>query len=131
MFVPGLALTDSDSYRGGGGKDSLSYAGRTAAMLITEDGNFNDGVHCPGPTCEGDNIGNDVEKVTGGSGADTITGSAIKNVLNGAGGNDHLNGGSGNDILSGGPGNDTLNGGGGTDTCKQGGGTGIKTSCEA
>jgi Ca2+-binding RTX toxin-like protein len=131
VFVPGLAISDSDSYFGKNGKDSLSYAGRTLAMVITEDDNFNDGVHCPGATCEGDNIGKDVEKVVGGSGGDTITGSGSANTLNGAGGRDHLNGGNGNDFLNGGPANDTLNGGSGTDTCKQGPGTGTLTSCEA
>jgi Ca2+-binding RTX toxin-like protein len=131
VFVPGPSVTDGDSYDGGGGKDSLSFAGRTAAMVITEDGNFNDGVHCPGPNCEGDNVANDVEKVTGGAGGDRITGSGSANVLGGAGGKDTLNGGNGNDTLNGGPANDSLNGGGGTDTCNQGGGTGPETGCEA
>ena len=130
-FIPGLGLKESDSFKGGGGKDTLSFAGRTAAMVITLDGNFNDGVGCPGATCEGDNIGTDVEKVTGGSGGDTITGSGGANTLGGAGGKDRLNGGNGDDILNGGPGNDTLNGGSGTDTCKQGPGIGTLTACEA
>jgi len=129
-FIPGLAVTEADSYDGGSGKDVLSYAGRTAAMRITEDDNFNDGVHCPGATCEGDNIGPEVEKVILGSGNDVITGSGAPNVFNGAGGNDTLNGANGADKLNGGPGNDTLNGGNGTDTCKQGPGTGSKASCE-
>ena len=130
-FIAGPAVAEADSYDGGDGKDKLSFAGRTAAMNITEDDNFNDGVHCPGATCEGDNVGKDVEIVVGGSGADTITGSNAANTLNGGGGNDTLAGGSGNDILLGGPGNDSMNGGTGTDTCKQGPGTGPKTACEA
>jgi len=129
-FIPGPSVTESDSYDGGGGKDTLSFRGRTAAMNITEDGNFNDGVHCPGATCEGDDIEGDVEKVVLGSGADTILGSGAANVFNGGGGGDTLKGAGGNDVLSGGPGNDTLNGGPGTDTCKQGAGTGPKTACE-
>ena len=129
-FVPGPSVTEADSYDGGKGKDTLSFKGRTAAMLVTEDDNFNDGVHCPGATCEGDNVGPDVEKVVGGSGGDTITGSGAANVFNGGGGADTLKGAGGNDVLSGGPGNDALNGGPGTDTCKQGAGTGPKTACE-
>jgi Ca2+-binding RTX toxin-like protein len=107
---------------------SITLNGTPCHTVTTVD---NDGVHCPGATCEGDNVGKDVEIVVGGSGADTITGSNAANTLNGGGGNDTLAGGGGNDILLGGTGNDSLNGGTGTDTCKQGPGIGPKTACEA
>jgi Ca2+-binding RTX toxin-like protein len=112
-----------DVFNGGDGDDTLSYARRTSPLTITLDGAANDGA--PG---EGDNVGADIERIVGGSGADTLIGSAGANDfdggpgddrLDGLGGPDKLQGGlndSGNDRLVGGPGNDVLEGDAGDDT---------------
>ena len=52
-------------------------------MTASIDGSANDGA-----SGEGDDIGADVERIRGGSGADTLSGDANANTLYGAGGND-------------------------------------------
>src|SRR5207249_2060302 len=80
-----------------------------ASATVTLDGNPNDGGIVDQNTGgQRDNIGTDVENVTGGSGADSLTGSSRANVLIGGGGNDTLSGGPGPDSLSGGTGTDTV-----------------------
>jgi len=103
-----------DTLIGGLGIDTATYAQRTGPVMVTLDGLANDG-----DGFEFDNVGgllNDVENVSGGSGADILTGNAGANVLNGNAGADILNGGAGNDTLKGGNGADVLNGGDGNDT---------------
>ncbi|MFL5893723.1 MAG: calcium-binding protein, partial [Thermoleophilaceae bacterium] len=107
-----------DSYNGGDGEDALlDYAGRTQAVTVTLDGVADDG-----GAGEGDNVGADVEDVTGGAAGDTLTGNDADNELAGGGGRDTIAGGGGNDGLSGGAGSDTIDGGTGRDRLDGGGG---------
>lgn len=111
----------ADVLNGGDGIDLADYKTRTKALVITLDGQANDG-----EANEKDNVGNDVENVRGGSGADRITGNSLANTFWGGAGNDTLEGGLGADTLYGEAGNDLLqaadgvadvvNGGAGTDT---------------
>jgi Ca2+-binding RTX toxin-like protein len=108
-----------DVYIGGDGEDGVTdYAGRTAAVVATLDGVADDGV-----AGEGDNLGTDVEDVSGGSGADTITGNAADNQLDGGAGDDSISGADGNDGLAGGAGRDVIDGGAGRDALEGGAGS--------
>jgi Ca2+-binding RTX toxin-like protein len=103
---------------GGPGTDTATYASRTAPVFVSLDGVANDG-----EAAEGDNVANDVENLTGGSGNDNITGSSAANIILGGAGNDVLLGepsdsaldpnytGSGKDSIFGGDGNDAIGGG--------------------
>ena len=93
----------ADVLIGGEGVDSVSYVTRTADLTVTLDGVADDG-----ESGEGDNVGVDIENVTGGLGDDTITGSAAANTLLGGPGDDVLDGAAGADLLSGGIGIDTV-----------------------
>jgi Ca2+-binding RTX toxin-like protein len=88
----------ADNLNGGGDIDEASYAGRTDAIVADIDAATDDdgGGGCPaGPGCEDDDLGTDVENVTGGSAGDTLSGDADANLLSGGAG-------SGNDTLAGG-----------------------------
>lgn len=109
--------TGPDAVYGGPGTDTVTYASRTASVFVSLDGAANDG-----EAAEGDNVADDVENVTGGSGDDNITGSSAANIIVGGAGNDVLlgeptdsfdNGSSGIDTIVGGDGNDALQGGNG------------------
>ncbi|MEA2479164.1 MAG: hypothetical protein QOJ07_1086 [Thermoleophilaceae bacterium] len=115
----GLSSDGDDTLRGMGGADTLTgdagndtadYSDHSLPVTVTIDGFANDG-----QSGENDNVGLDVENITGGSGGDTLWGTIGPNVLSGGPGNDTLNGLSSDDVLTGGPGTDTLNGGSGTD----------------
>lgn len=110
-FNEGSASTASETIWGGSGTDTVSYASRSAVVTVTVGAGADDGV-----ASENDDIKDDVEVVTGGTGNDSLTASALGNTLNGGPGNDTLIGGIGNDTLNGGPGNDLLRGGDGNDT---------------
>ena len=56
----------------------MSYASRTAAVTVSLDGTANDG-----ESGENDNVGADVESITGGKGNDTLTGNDLANQLSG------------------------------------------------
>ena len=100
-----------DVYIGGDGEDAVTdYAGRNWPVSVTLDGVADDG-----GAGEGDNVGADVEDVTGGSAADTLIGNASDNELVGGAGDDTISGRDGNDGLSGGAGRDTIDGGAGRD----------------
>ncbi len=123
-FLQGSASTPDETLWGGDGTDTVSYASRSAALTITAGTAKNDGDASGGG--EDDEIKNDIEVVTGGSGVDTMTGTdgyAITfnggggdDVLTGADGNDTLNGDGDNDTLLGKDGDDVMNGGAGNDT---------------
>jgi Ca2+-binding RTX toxin-like protein len=100
----------ADHFAGGVGVDTVSYAGRTAAVTANPDGLANDGA-----AGERDRIGTDIENLFGGSGNDVLSGSSARNRIDGRDGNDVLNGLGDNDLLQPGAGNDVLNGGGGDD----------------
>jgi Ca2+-binding RTX toxin-like protein len=118
----------ADTMTGGTGNDFALYYGRTAPLALDNDGAADDG----DPTANGgagehDNIGTDVEQISGGTANDTITGGSGADHLSGLGGNDQIRGGAGADILDGGDGKDkfdaldgevdTVLGGAGTDSC--------------
>ncbi|MDX6663559.1 MAG: hypothetical protein QOG09_1661, partial [Solirubrobacterales bacterium] len=105
VFVGG-SVTDT-------GIDTVSYSDgvHTAAVNADPDDDTDDG-----QVGEGDQIGSDIENLTGGSGNDTLAGSIGDNLLNGKGGNDNLNGKAGNDTLIGGANDDIIDGKTGNDT---------------
>jgi Ca2+-binding RTX toxin-like protein len=132
-----------DDLNGGAGLDSVSYAGRAAAVKVTLDNLANDGFQ--GNTtepAEGDNVHSDIERISGGNGSDnlsgvgapgpvtieggngndSITGGNFNDNLNGGNGNDLVHGGNGNDLVTGGAGNDNLNGDDGSDNLNGGDG---------
>lgn len=102
-----------DEISGGPGVDEVRYDFRLAPVLVTIDGNPDDGE--PG---ENENVQLDVENVVGGKKADVLVGSSGANNLTGGNGNDELYGGDGDDVLAGQAGNDVLVGDGGDDTLK-------------
>jgi Ca2+-binding RTX toxin-like protein len=91
-----------DHVTGNAGTDTATYAARTAPVSVDLDGLADDG-----EVGENDQIDNDVENLTGGSGNDRLTGNNGTNVLNGGSGNDVLDGGAGSDLMLGGAGIDT------------------------
>jgi hypothetical protein len=94
---------EADTYVGGGGKDTISYAQRrTAVNIALGAGRNEDGL-------------TSLESVTGGRAGDTLIGNGAANVLAGAAGNDRLRGGSGRDTLEGDDGRDRVSGGRGVD----------------
>jgi Ca2+-binding RTX toxin-like protein len=110
LFLERKFATGADVYNGGLGQDLVSYGPRLGGVNVSLNGIADDGA--PG---ELDNVGADVEDVSGGSGADTLVGNAGENVLFGNDGVDHLSGlGSGDDLF-GGAGIDTFLAGGGID----------------
>jgi Ca2+-binding RTX toxin-like protein len=72
-----------DSYIGGPDIDLADYSSRAAALTLSPDGLANDGVGA-----ENDNIGIDVENITGGAAGDILRSGTLSNVLNGGGGID-------------------------------------------
>lgn len=121
----------ADSMTGGTGYDYLSYETRTQPITMSIDGAGNDG-----ESGENDNIGNDIEYVTGTPQADTMIGGTTTNgvLMYGLAGNDVMGGpagvasseamfgGDGNDTFTGRDGNDTMQGGPGTDSLDGGSG---------
>ncbi len=109
-----------DIFGGGTGIDGVSYAAVGATNIVADpDGNGDDGrdTNADGIADENDNIGTDIENLTGANGSDRLTGSnSSDNLLVGGGGNDTLNGKLLDDTLIGGGGGDTYIGGGDTDT---------------
>jgi Ca2+-binding RTX toxin-like protein len=103
--------SEADDIYGGAQVDTVTYASRTADLVIGL-GDLPD----DGEDGENDNVRTDVEVVIGGNGNDRITTTSGRPVrFIGGAGNDTLIGGSGNDTLQGGPGNDLLWGQGGND----------------
>ena len=93
----------ADAFSGGDGFDEIDYATRTAALAITLDGQANDG-----EAGERDNVGADVEGLTGGPAGDAITGSNRAERLTGNGGADTLEPGRGRDEVRAGAGDDVV-----------------------
>jgi Ca2+-binding RTX toxin-like protein len=103
-----------DEFNGNGGTDTVTYGLRADDIDADIGGGNNDGgdlvpadatAGCPGgPDCEDDDIGLDVERITGGDGDDDLIGSndsdaasnpsfTSANTLNGGDGDDELDGG--------------------------------------
>jgi Ca2+-binding RTX toxin-like protein len=74
-----------EEFNGGPGIDTVTYNDRAADQPVTADP---DGVADDGVAGEGDNIGTDVENITGGTGNDLIGGSPVANLLDGGPGTD-------------------------------------------
>jgi Ca2+-binding RTX toxin-like protein len=93
----------ADTFAGGAGFDTLSYATRSAPVAASLDGLANDG-----EANERDNAGTDVEALTGGSGADMLAGSIRPERITAGSGNDTIDPGGGVDEVRAGDGNDTV-----------------------
>jgi Ca2+-binding RTX toxin-like protein len=90
---------DEDRMFGGDDVDTVTYAARTAAVIVTVGTGVNDGV-----ANERDYVGSDTENVVGGSAGDSLTGNGSANRLDGGPGNDTINGRGGPDVMVGGTG---------------------------
>ena len=123
-FTSLAAADGADRFIGGAGSDTTSYAPRTGAVQVLLDNVANDG---GSGGAEGDDIRDDVEKVTGGKGGDTVDAVSqnAKNTFKGMNGNDTLRGGLGNDTLVGGDGADVLEGAAGKDALNTQDGVGV------
>lgn len=111
LFETGANEDGADTIKGGPGVDGVTYLPRTAGVSMSLDGVRNDGEQG-----ENDNIGGDVENLTGSKGNDTITGNRKANELRGLDGHDTMDGAAGQDRLEGDEGNDDLTGGPGVDS---------------
>jgi Ca2+-binding RTX toxin-like protein len=116
----------ADTYSGGPGTDGLSLDGHPDGVVISIDGQANDG-----SSGEGDNVGSDIETIggtvhndsfTGHAGADNFEGNGGNDEIHGAGGDDNLYGGGGDDRVFGDAGNDRVQGATGADTVDGGAG---------
>jgi Ca2+-binding RTX toxin-like protein len=92
-----------DLMEGGANEDTVTYANRPGDVTVVNDGTVAE----DGEAGEGDNVGPDVENLTGGNGNDKLTtvdvgGVGVANKLRGGAGNDLLDGGYGSDDLYGG-----------------------------
>lgn len=92
-FLGSTSRSGADTFEGGPGFDIVIFE-RPTSVSVSLDGAANDGT-----TDEGDNVGADVENVTGGEGADRLVGNAGRNRLDGGPGVDVLDGKEGDDTL--------------------------------
>jgi Ca2+-binding RTX toxin-like protein len=107
----GTSASDTDTYNGGGGTDTVTYAARSAAVTVFVGDNAMG--KTDGESGESDDIKVDCEIVRGGSGNDTFTGTTGDQTFYGGAGNDTFDMGL---LASTGAGNDTVYGEAGTDT---------------
>jgi Ca2+-binding RTX toxin-like protein len=108
---------DQDVFAGGSGEDTISYRSDTGGVTVDLDGAADDG-----RDREHDQVGADVEDISGTDFADRLIGNARANFI---AAND------GDDVLIGLAGADNLLGGPGTDTCDLGRGGASALDCEA
>jgi Ca2+-binding RTX toxin-like protein len=92
-----------DRLSGGPGDDVVTYVNHPVAVSVSLDGTPNDGA-----AGENDDVGADVESVTGSAFADTLVGNGGPNALSGGNGDDTLDGQEGTDTLAGGAGSDAV-----------------------
>jgi Ca2+-binding RTX toxin-like protein len=90
-----------DALSGGDGVDLVNYSNEITPVSATPNGAADDG-----SAFEGDNLGGDVESLTGGPAGDVLVGNGGNGTLSGGGGDDLLDGGGGADAFSGGTGID-------------------------
>lgn len=107
----GDQLPTSDTVDGGGGRDTVSYAGYSLPVHVDlatgqHEGASGDDDQLIGMSSILGGDGNDV--LTGDTGDNLIYGGAGQDILDGAAGRDFLMGGAGFDRLVGGPGDDVL-----------------------
>ena len=114
----GGTATDSDSYDGGDGRDTVtSYRSRTERVRVNLSRSGDQG-----EAGENDMI-DAVEHVFGGSGDDVLVGNGATNLIDGGRGADRVNGRAGSDWITGDRGRDNLRGGKQDDTIGGGRGT--------
>jgi Ca2+-binding RTX toxin-like protein len=111
-FTKGLG---ADTLNGGDGTDALKFGPRSSGVNLTLDGAANDGA--PG---EANNIGGDIERIEGTTGADVLVGNDGPNGLYGSSGNDEIYGRGGNDVLWGDVEDDRIYGEAGDDELRGG-----------
>lgn len=124
-FDEEAATSGADIFNGNAGTDTLSYALRTNAVTVKQNGSADDG-----ETGEGDSVKSDIEVAVGGTGGDTMNGDTNVNTYYGTGGNDSQSGFGANDVLDPGGGADTVNGGNDNDTINAVDGTGGNDSLD-
>jgi Ca2+-binding RTX toxin-like protein len=90
----------ADRFSGLGGVDSVTYGSRSEAVTVTIDDVADDGGVSDGPEGARDDVGTDVENISGGSGDDSLTGSAAANRLIGGAGADRFSGLGGIDTVN-------------------------------
>jgi hypothetical protein len=121
----GGSAVEPDVLDGGPGVDAVSYAGRTAPVVVDLIGPGRPS----GERGEGDSLAA-IEQATGGRGADVMKAGPEAVVFSGGRGGDRLVGGFGNDRMFGDEGHDKLYGGGGRDRLMGGtGNDGIRAGC--
>jgi Ca2+-binding RTX toxin-like protein len=113
VFLEDSSSNGNDTLDGQFDTDTVSYAGRSARVVVDLDGVADDGDPA---AAEHDNVSASVENLIGGGGNDDLTGSTAPNVLRGNGGADKLVGLGGDDLLDGGLGTDDVEGDAGADT---------------
>jgi Ca2+-binding RTX toxin-like protein len=117
----GPPLADGDAISGGDGTDAVSYGARMTPVNVSKNGVADDG-----ELTERDNVGIDVERISGGSASDTLQGGPGPDVLEGLPGDDTIAGLDGDDTLLGdagpGAGADKLSAGAGADVVRGEGG---------
>jgi Ca2+-binding RTX toxin-like protein len=96
----------ADYFTGGKGFDTADYSTRTANLYIEIERNYSSRFGKSGVSGEHDNVLNDVENITAGSGNDRLIGSSLPNVIKGNAGADTIYGMAGADTLLGGAGDD-------------------------
>ena len=101
-----FAEPGADTMGGAGGIDSVDYSSRTADVVVDQDGAADDGTAADESGSDRDNVADDIEAITSGTGNDQLRGGAGPNTLDA---------GPGSDTLAGGDGPDTFTGGGGVD----------------
>jgi Ca2+-binding RTX toxin-like protein len=122
----------ADVVSGGAGTDGVTYRNRGEALSLSLDGVANDGaISTLGGSYEKDNLGTDVENLTGGLYFDELIGNDQPNRFDGDRDKDHLVGNGGNDTLIGNEGVDNLDGGAGDDTLRAADNTGDTVTCGA
>jgi Ca2+-binding RTX toxin-like protein len=108
----------SDLLSGGAGRDSVNYSSRTANLVITiRRGGYDDGERN-----ERDNVRDDIEGISAGSGDDLITGWKESDLISGGDGSDTIKGDDGQDTLNGDDGDDVIEGNGNNDRLSGGDG---------
>lgn len=95
LMDPAIATSGPDTFNGGAGIDTVSFALRADKLTLKMDGTATSGA-----TGETDKIALDVENLIGGKNADLITGNVSNNVIEGGSGADVLVGGGGIDTVS-------------------------------
>ncbi|MFC7494054.1 MULTISPECIES: Calx-beta domain-containing protein [unclassified Nocardioides] len=120
---------NSDMFDGGAGVDTVTYASRTTPVVVSEDGNYNDGgaEDQSAVSTYRDHVNDTVERIIGGAADDNLwladRDRTVVAFLEGGAGNDTLEVRSTTSVPTtfvGGPGTDTLKGGAGADTFDQG-----------